>query len=327
LSRLSAARTTVTIQSGVWGLQKTSKHTPLRGHHSWSALLRETFVAWWNDNALRLGASLAFYSVFSIAPCLIFAVLIVGLVYGNDAAAGRIAEQLQGVMGPDAARGVQSLIATAHRTSSGSRATMLSVLALFVGASSAFSELQSALNMIWKVQPKPSARWWISLRNRALTYVMVLFSGLLILGLLILSSAATVVWQSVNGGLPLASTGVHALNFGTTLLVETLMFAMIFKLLPDVRIAWRDVWLGALVTAVLFATGNMLIGLYLRSSAIESAYGAAGSLAVFLLWTYYSALIIYLGAEFTHTYVGMFGSRAVGDRRADASATPARRDK
>jgi membrane protein len=251
---------------------------------------------------------------------LIFAVMIVGLWYGEDAAAGHVAEQLQGVMGPDAARGVQSLIATAHRTGSGSRATILSIILLFVGASSAFSELQSALNLIWKVPPKPASRWWVGLRNKALTYVMVLFSGVLILGLLILSSAATSLWESVNGGVPLASTAVHALNFATTLLVETLMFAMIFKLLPEVRIAWRDVWLGALVTAVLFAVGNMLIGLYLRSSAIESAYGAAGSLAVFLLWTYYSALIIYLGAEFTHTYVRMFGSRA-DDRHINEPST------
>ena len=274
----------------------------------WWALIRTTFESWWNDNCLRLGASLAFYTVFSTAPLLIIAVLIVGLVYGDDAAQGRIAEQLQGVMGQDAARGVQAMIATAQRTH-GLQATILSMLALFIGASGAFSDLQSGLNVIWKARTKRLDSWWMTVRNRALSYVMVLCIGVLILSLLVISSAAAAFWESAWRHAPLSGTVVHTVNFAAMLAVETSLFALIFKFLPDAHIAWKDVWLGAFVTAVLFAVGNLLTGIYLRSSAIASAYGAAGSPAIFLLWAYYSALMLYLGAEFTQVYARLFGSQ------------------
>ncbi len=271
---------------------------------------------------MRLAASLAFYATFSTAPLLIVAVLIVGLVYGDAAAQGRIAEQLQGVMGQDAAHGVQTLIASAHRSHSRSRATIVSMIILLVGASSAFSELQSALNVIWKVRPKKSASWWMTVRNRALTYVMVLCIGILILALTAVNSTISAVWESAGGEARLSSTVVHGLNFAGMLAVEMFLFAMIFKFLPDAHIAWMDVWLGAFVTALLFAVGNMLIGLYLRYSAVASAYGAAGSLAVFLVWAYYSALMLYLGAEFTQSYARMFGSQIIPESHAEEVPAP-----
>jgi membrane protein len=295
--------------------KKTSAHCA--PEQTWRSVLRTTVVSWWSDNAPRLGASLAFYAIFSAAPLLIVAVLIVGLAYGPDAAEGHIAEQLKGVMGEDAARGVQILIVQTHQASGGPLATALSIVALLVGASSAFIELQSALNVVWKVRPKPAASWWMTIKHRALAYVLVICIGVLILGLLVASSSVTAVWQVISDRPPLAGAMAQAFNFLSVLVVETFLFAMIFKFLPDAHIAWRDVWLGSMVTATLVGVGNQLIGFYLGSIAFRSAYGAAGSLAIFLLWTYYSALMFYLGAEFTQVYARTFGSHIVPESNAE----------
>jgi len=286
-------------------------------HCSMWSLIKAAFAGWWNDNAPRLGASLAFYSLFSVAPLLVFAVMLVGLFFGPEAAEGRVAEQMQGIMGHDAARGLQTMIASVHQRGGSPWATALSVAALLFGASGVLTELQSALNLIWKVRPKPTLSWWQTIRSRALTYLMVFIIGALFVALLVLSSAVTATWELVGSDLPFSGRLAHALNYLVTLLVETILLAMVFKFLPDAEIAWKDVWIGAFVTAVLFAIGNLLIGLYLGSSTVQTGYGAAGSLAIFLLWTYYSAQIVYLGAEFTQVYARRCGSKIIPQSSAE----------
>ena len=280
-------------------------------------LVKATFISWWSDNAPRLGASLAFYALFSVAPLLVFAVMLVGLFYGPEAAQGRVAEQMQGIMGDEPAQALQSLIASFHRSGGSPWATALSTAALLFGASGVLTELQAALNQIWKVRPKPTAPWLQTIRNRALTYLMVFVIGALFVALLLLSSAVTASWELVGSELPFSGNLAHAINYLVTLMIETILLALVFKLLPDAEIAWKDVWIGAFVTAILFAIGNLLIGLYLGSSTVKTAYGAAGSLAVFLLWTYYSAQIVYLGAEFTQVYARRCGSKIIPQAGAE----------
>ncbi len=272
-------------------------------------LLKQTLLAWWRDNCARMGASLAYYAVFSTAPLLVFAVMIVGAIYGNAAAEGQIASELAGVMGQEAAGGVQAMVSAVRHDQSGPLATVLSLGALLFGASAAFGELRYALNIIWKVRPKPSAHWWYAVRDRLLIFLLVLLVGFLFLAMLVASSALSVAWEYVSAYVPFSNRAARWINYGVTMLVETILFAVIFKYLPDGRIAWKDIWLGAFVTSLLFGVGNTLISLYFGHSTMASAYAAAGSLAIFMLWAYYSAQIVYLGAEFTQVYARMYGSR------------------
>ncbi len=283
---------------------------------SWWNLIKQTGLSWWQDNCARMGASLAYYAVFSITPLLVLAVMIVGAVYGTAAAEGRIAEELEGVMGSDAARGVQAMIAAAQKRG-GTWTPIISIGAALFGASVAFNELRFALNAIWKVRPKPSAHWLYTVKDRLLTFALVLFAGALFLALMVLTSATQAAWSWIEPYLPFSSTLAGWINYGVTLLVETVLFAMVFRYLPDAKIAWRDVLLGAAVTAVLFGAGNALLGIYFTHHAVGSAYGAAGSLAIFLLWAYYSAQIVYLGAEFTQVYARMYGSAIRPDKHAE----------
>ncbi|REK10029.1 MAG: YihY/virulence factor BrkB family protein [Planctomycetota bacterium] len=282
--------------------------SPARLEKSWWNLLKQTAISWSKDGCSRMGASLAYYTVLSAAPLLVFAVMIVGAIYGQAAAEGQIEEELKGVMGPEAAGGVQAMVAALARAEESTTATILSLGALLFGASAVFNELRYSLNTIWKVRPKPSAHWLYTVRVRLLAFVLVLFVGMLFMGLLILNSALAIAWQWIAVDVPLSGSLFGWLNYGITTLVETLLFAIVFKLLPDGHIAWRDVWLGALVTSLLFGAGSSLIGLYFGHSTTASAYAAAGSLAIFLLWAYYSAQIVYLGAEFTQVYARMYGS-------------------
>jgi membrane protein len=267
-------------------------------------LFKTSASEWVADEAPRLGAALAYYTMLSIAPLLVVLVAIAGLVYGEAAARGELAQQLEGLVGPQGAEVLQTMLANASHPAGGLVATSIGLVVLILGASGVFIELQGSLNRIWGVQSKASGGVWGFIRTRLLSFLMVLAIGFVLLVSLALSAALTavsryfaedgspIVWQIVN----------QIVSFG----VFTLLFALIFKLLPDAEIAWKDVWVGAALTALLFTVGKYLIGLYLGNTSVGSTYGAAGSLAVFLVWVYYSAQILFFGAEFTQVYANRY---------------------
>jgi membrane protein len=288
---------------------------------SWINLLRDTFVAWRDDECMRLAAALAYYAVFAVSPLIVLAILFVGVFYGTEAAQGHVAAELEAIMAPKAAEAVQDMIASSEQQVSSIWA-ILPLLATLFAVSAMFGELQSALNFIWKVRPKPSAGWWRAVLSRLLALGLVIFVGSLFLILLLLNSLTQAAWSWLEPHLPFSSSVAGSINYLVTLVVVTLLFAIIFRYLPDATIAWRDVWLGALVTAALFALGNALLGVYFGYSAVGSAYGAAGSLVIFLLWAYYSAAIVYFGAEFTQVYARMYGSQIRPEAHAERLAEP-----
>ena len=267
------------------------------------ALAKETVSRWSEDKAGTLAAALAYYALFSLAPLLLIAVAVAGLVFGRRAAEGQLYSQLAGVVGEASARAVQRLVAHLYQQRSGGLvAGIVGIATMIFGASGVFAQLQDSMNTIWKAKPKTSQGVVGFLRVRLLSFSMVMGIGLLLLLSLILSA----VLAALSGYLPALLPGGVAmsqvLNAVIGLVVATVLFAMIFKVLPDTPVAWRDVWLGALVTALLFTVGKIGIGFYLRRAGVASSYGAAGSLVIVLLWIYYSAMILYLGAEFTHAY-------------------------
>jgi membrane protein len=265
-------------------------------------LFKETFVEWKEDRAPQLGAALAFYSVFSLAPLLMIVISIAGLAFGREAAQGRIVEQLEGLLGANAAASIDAMIQSARKPSSGIVSTVFGVATLLFGASGAFAQLQDALNVIWEAEPRSGDSIWTTIRNRFLSFAMVLGTGFLLLVSLVISAGLAALNDSLGNFLPIAPQLLQIVNFIVSFVVITLMFGVIFKLLPDVRIEWREVWIGAALTSLLFTIGKSLIGLYLGKSGVASAYGAAGSLVVVLIWIYYSAQILLFGAEFTQVH-------------------------
>ena len=274
---------------------------------SWWRLLKGTFSDWVEDKAPRLGAALAYYTVFSIAPLLVIVIGILG-IFQIDAR-GAMQGQLQSLIGPEGAKAVQAMLEGAHSPEGGAVATAIGVVALLFGASGVVGQLKDALNTIWEVEPRAGLGIWGIIRDRLLSFGMVLGIGFLLLVSLVLSAALATVQQLAGDFIPGPDIVAHVLDITVSLAVVTVLFAMIFKYLPDVKIGWRDVWLGAFVTAVLFTIGKYLIGLYLGNAAIASSYGAAGSVIIVLLWAYYSSQILFLGAEFTQEYARMYGSR------------------
>jgi membrane protein len=281
-------------------------------------LLRETLIEWWRDDALRLGAALAYYTIFSLAPLLVIAIAVAGFVFGEEAAQGRVLEQLRGLMGPEGAEAVQRMIERASlRRDSGLGATALALFTMLLGASGAFGQLQAALNKMWDAPQGAPARKARAagvrgfVRKRVLSFGMVLLIGLLLLVSLLVAAAVSaldaVLVQHVVWLQPLFGVLQFLLSGG----VATLLFAAVYKILPDRDdIGWRDVWMGAVFTAVLFEVGKAAIGLYLGNAGIGSAYGAAGSLVIVLVWVYYSSQILFLGAEFTQVWARRRGSGA-----------------
>lgn len=274
-------------------------------------LLTQTAQSWLADYALSMGAALAYYTLFSLAPLLLIVISVAGLVFGEDAARGEIAHQLSSLMGDAGAKAVQDLLASVDKPLEGSLATVLGLLMLFVGATSVFGELQDALDRIWRVAAahEPGSGWLALVRARLLSFGMILAIGFLLMVSLVTSAVLGVMgnWlQPVFGGWLLLAAVVNAL--GSFLLVAA-MFALIYKVMPRARVQWRDVWTGALFTATLFTFGKFLIGLYIGRSGVISGFGAAGSLVVVLLWVYYSAQIFLIGAEFTWVYANAYGSR------------------
>jgi membrane protein len=268
---------------------------------------KQASVSWWNDNVSRLGASLSYYTLFSLAPMLVIAIAIAGFVFGAEAARGEIVSQIQGLVGREGARAVQAMLQGAAKRSSGIMATIVGLVTLVIGATGVFLELQTALNGIWRVKPKPSVGMMGVLRQRLISFGLVVGVGFLLLVSLLVSAALAALGKFLGSYLPGYAILGQALNVLLSLAVITLLFAMVYKVLPDVELAWRDVWVGGLVTAGLFSIGKLVIGLYLGTSSTASTYGAAASVIVLLLWVYYSSQIVLLGAEFTRAYVDRCG--------------------
>lgn len=282
------------------------------------SIVKEAFADWKDDNAPRLGAALAYYTVFSLAPLLVIAIAIAGLAFGHEAAQGRIVAEIQGLIGKAGAEAVQGMLESARKPSSSVWAAILGTVTLILGASGAFTELRGALNVVWEAPPKPGGGIWGAIRDRLLSFTMVVVLGFLLLVSLAMSAGLAAVHGFSVGLWPGAKVLLEIANAAFSFGVVTVLFAAIFKLLPDTKIAWRDVWAGAATTAALFTVGKTLIGLYLGKSSIASAYGAAASLAIILAWVYYAAQILFFGAELTQVYAHRHGSR-----RENAGAAPA----
>jgi membrane protein len=272
-------------------------------------LIKKSFIAWLDDFAPSMGAALAYYTLFSIAPLLILVIAVAGIVFGQEAAQGEIVAQIQGLIGREGAIAVQSLLKVAGDPARSIFALVVSIITLFIGATTVFAELQSDLNRIWRV-PAPATENSIMslLRSRLLSFGLVLGLGFLLLVSLVISAAIAAIgtwWEEFFQGWKIV---LSTLDFVISFTMTTLLFAMIYKIMPRARIAWRDVWIGALVTAFLFGSGKFFIGLYLGTAGVTSGFGAAGSLVVLLMWVYFVAQIFLLGAEFTWVYSHEFGS-------------------
>ena len=270
---------------------------------------RQAFASWRDDGASSMGAALAYYTMFSLAPLLLIVVSVAGLVFGEEAARGEVFGQLEHLMGAQSAAAVQGLLQSANRPAESVLATVVGVVVLLIGATTVLAELQSALDRIWRAPVRGASGIFALVRARLLSFGMILGLGFLLMVSLLVSAALAAFekwWSPMFGGWALLAQG---LNFAFNFLFITAVFAMIYKLMPRVHVAWRDVGVGAAVTALLFTVGKQLIGLYIGRSSVTSAFGAAGSLAVLLVWVYYSAQIFLLGAEFTWVYAHVHGSR------------------
>ncbi|MBM0742890.1 YihY/virulence factor BrkB family protein [Phormidium sp. CLA17] len=266
-------------------------------------LIKGTIAEWKEDNVPVLAAALAYYTVFSLAPLLLIAIAIAGAVFGEEAARGELVRQIQGLVGKDGAEAIQAMIQNADKPGSGGAiATIIGVVLLMFGASGVFGQLQAALNTIWEVKPKPGQGIRGFLVSRFLSFAMVLVIGFLLLVSLLLSTVLATVSYFFNNLMPGIPILGQVINFAISFGVITVLFASIYKFLPDVEIPWKNLWVGAAVTAILFNIGKLAIGLYLGNSSVGSAYGAAGSLVVLLIWVFYSAQILLIGAEFTQVY-------------------------
>ena len=274
-------------------------------------LIKKSVTAWVDDYAPSMGAAIAYYTLFSITPLLIIAIAVAGLAFGDDAARGEIIGQIQKVIGEEGAIAVQGLLKNASQPAHSMLAIVVSVITMIIGATTVFAELQSDLDRIWRVSaPAQSSGLWHLLRTRLLSFGFVLGVGFLLLFSLIIS-AAIAGFGKWFGSLFAGGEGVLlTLDLSISFAITTLLFALIYKFMPRAAIAWRDVWIGAAVTAFLFAIGKFLIGLYLGKVSVASGFGAAGSLVILLLWVYYAAQIFLLGAEFTWVYANTYGSKA-----------------
>lgn len=275
-------------------------------------LFKSTVREWQEDKVPLWAAALSYYTVFSIAPLLVIAIAIAGAVFGQEAAQGQMIGQIQGLVGREGAEAIQMMLQNASQPESGGAiATIFSITILFLGASGVFGQLQDALNTIWGVKPKPGQGMMSFLQSRLLSFAMVVVIGFLLLVSLILSAVLSLIGTWFGHLLPNFAPIAQFLNFVVSFSVITLLFAAIYKFLPDVKVPWSDLWIGAAFTSILFTIGKFLIGLYLGSSGVSSSYGAASSLVIILIWVFYSAQILLFGAEFTQVYAKKYGSRFV----------------
>lgn len=276
---------------------------------NWWGLVKEAASSWVADYAPSMGAALSYYSVFSLAPLLVIVIAVAGAIFGEEAARGEVFAQLSGLMGADAATAIEELLHAASRPKAGLVSAVVGIVVLLVGATTVFAELQDALDRIWRAPVREgSSGLWSLLRARFLSFGMILGIAFLLMVSLVMSAAVSALgkwWAPAFGGWEMLAQSINALaGFAFT----TVVFAMIYKIMPRVRVRWHDVWLGALVTALLFTVGRTLIGLYIGKTGLASGFGAAGSLAIIFVWVYYSAQIFLMGAELTWVYARTFGS-------------------
>lgn len=286
-------------------------------------VLKETFKEFGQDKAPRLGAALAYYTIFSIGPLLLIAISMAGIFLGQEAAQGRVSAELDKIFGSQMSQSVEQMIQAAAKPKSGTVATIVGVITLLFGASGVFGQLKDAMNTIWNVEPKKVSGIKGFVKGRFLSLAMVLVIGFLLLITLVFDTAISAMGPMLGrfvGGEPLLQAIQLVLSTG----IAILLFAAIFRILPDIRIAWRDVWVGAILTAILFVLGKFGLGIYLGKAAVGSAYGAAGSLVILLVWVYWSAQILFLGAEFTQVYARRYGSLRGDTSKQDARANAAK---
>jgi membrane protein len=288
-------------------------------------MIKAAVKAWVDDYAPSMGAALSYYTLFSLAPLLIIVIAVAGMVFGQEAAQGEIVAQLRGIMGEEGAMAVEGMLKAAREPAKGVVATIVGIAILLLGATAIFGELQSALDRIWRVPaPKEESGIWHLLRTRLLLFGLVLGLGFLLVVSLVVSAALAALGKWWGGWFDGWDVFLDILNFAVSFGIFTLLFAMIYKIMPRANIPWRDVWTGAAVTALLFTIGKMLIGLYLGKSSLASGFGAAGSLVVLIAWVYYSAQIFLFGAEYTWVYANRHGSRLQKRASGDAPAVPSR---
>ena len=278
-------------------------------------LFKLSYQEWKDDHASRLAAALAYYTIFSLAPLLIIAIAVAGLLWQREAVQQAVLNQIGGLVGAQGQTFVSNLLNSAAHPAQGILATVIGIITLLFGALGAFNELHDSLNAIWDVETKKVSGLWNSIKKliiqRLLSFTMILGIGFLLLVSLIISTALSALGTWIGGLFPFQQLILQIINLVISIAFITILFALIFKFLPDAEIAWRDVWIGAFFTAILFSIGRTLIGLYLGSSAVATTFGAAGSLVILLLWLYYSAQILFFGAEFTQVYANRLGSRLI----------------
>lgn len=281
----------------------------LRHPKAWWTLIRDTASAWMAHKAAKLGAALAYYSIFSLGPLLAIVTIVAGIVFGQEAVRGEVSAQLAGLLGKQGATGVENMLAGADKPREGIFATVLSVVTLLFAALGVVVQLKDALNTIWDVEPRAGSGIWSFVRTYAVSLAGVLSLGFLMLISLLVSAALSAMGNVLASYFP--EVVFHAVSFAISFCVITLLFTMMFKWLPDAVIGWRDVLPGAVLTAALFEIGKQLIGIYIGKQGLESTYGAAASIVVVLIWVYYSAQLVLFGAEFTRVYAERYGSGAL----------------
>lgn len=280
-------------------------------------ILKETVKKWWSDRATQSAAAVAFYTIFSLAPLGIIVIGITGMILNEATVREQLINEVDAFIGPQGARLVRNSIQRLEQQGSGLTATVIGFVMIFFGATTIFAQLQAQLNMIWSVQAKPGKSVFSFIRSRLLSLGIILIMGFLLLVSLIIDTILSAMGSVIKNRIPGVNGVLEVLNVFGSLFIVMILFSAIFKYLPDVKLQWRDVLLGGLLTAVLFTIGKSLIGLYLGRSAVVSAYGAAGSLVIILLWVYYSTQILFLGAEFTQVYATHRGHAMPPDDHAE----------
>ena len=288
-----------------------------------ASLLKPALWQWYNHNAFEMAAALAYYTLVSLAPLIIILIAIVGPFFGTAATENYIVGAIAGIAGEESARAVQAIVHNANQQGSGVLASIIGIVLLLLGAGAVVGQLQQSLNVIFGVTPKPDIDWWAFLRARFFSYAMLLAIGFLLLVSLVVTTVLSALSKYFGYLLPSLAAIWPAVDLMSSFALVTLLFAMIYKILPDVHIAWGDALLGAALTSFLFSVGKFAIGLYLGRSSVAAAYGAAGSVVTILLWVYYSALIVFYGAEITQLYATEVGAGVTANELAD-KAEPAK---
>jgi membrane protein len=285
-------------------------------------LVKETVRDFIDEDPFTMAGALSYYTLLSLAPLLLMVVAVAGLVYGEEAARGEVLAKFELAVGPEAASMAQQVLAHAHEQGSGVLSAIVAGVGLIVGATTAFSQLQAALDKIWDVKAPPRP-WWALLRGRLLSFAFVVLLGVTVVASLVASSVITALSARITGGVAIDWLW-RLVDIAVPLVLMTALFAVLFKLLPDAIVRWRDVWVGAALTSLLFAVGRVAIGFYLGRSGVGSAYGAAGSVIVLMAWIYYSSVIVLFGAELTQVYAGRYGSKVVARYGAEEARAAAR---